>query len=91
MNEVYCSKYNPIERRVFPHVTRACQGMLFDTIDTVVRLMRRTATKTGLRTTVNVMRRAYLTGRKVAEDFKDDMTIMFDELLPKWNYRAVPR
>jgi hypothetical protein len=26
----YCSKYNPIERRLFPHVTRACTGMLFD-------------------------------------------------------------
>ena len=36
----YCSKYNPIERRFFPHVGRACQGMLFDTLDTVVRLMR---------------------------------------------------
>ncbi len=22
----YCSKYNPIERRLFPHVTRACRG-----------------------------------------------------------------
>src|SRR3954465_12225976 len=22
----YCSKYNPIEHRLFPHVTRACQG-----------------------------------------------------------------
>ncbi len=31
----YCSKYNPIERRFFPHVGRACQGVLFDTLDTV--------------------------------------------------------
>ena len=22
----YCSKYNPIERRLFPHITRACSG-----------------------------------------------------------------
>ena len=87
----YCSKYNPIERRVFPHVTRACQGMLFDTIDTVVRLMRRTATKTGLRTTVNVMRRAYETGRKVAEEWKTQMTIRFDHVPPKWNYCVVPQ
>ena len=87
----YCSKYNPIERRVFPHVTRACQGMLFDTIDTVVRLMRRTMTATGLRTTVNVMRRVYEIGRKVTEEFKDNMTILFDDLLPKWNYRVVPQ
>src|SRR5207247_7461971 len=44
----YCSKFNPIERRFFPHVGRACQGMLFDTLDTVVRLMRKTSTTTGL-------------------------------------------
>jgi hypothetical protein len=37
----YRSKYNPIERRLFPHVARACQGMLFDTLDTVLCLMRR--------------------------------------------------
>lgn len=23
----YCSKYNPIEHRLFPHVTRACRGV----------------------------------------------------------------
>jgi len=54
----YCSKYNPIERRFFPHVGRACQGLLFDTLETVVRLMRRATTSTGLKTTVNVIRRA---------------------------------
>lgn len=86
----YCSKFNPIERRFFPHVARACQGMLFDTLDTVVRLMRKASTTTGLRTTVNVIRRAYDIGRKVARDFKQTMTIQFDTLLPKWNYRAIP-
>lgn len=87
----YCSKYNPIERRFFPHVGRACQGVLFDTLDTVVRLMRKTSTRTGLRATVNVLRGVYQTGRKVADDFKETMTIVFDDLLPKWNYRAVPQ
>src|SRR4030095_8138150 len=28
----YCSKHNPIEHRVFPHVTRACQGGIFHTV-----------------------------------------------------------
>lgn len=87
----YCSKYNPIERRFFPHIARACQGMLFDTLDTAVRLMRNASTTTGLKTTVNVIRRVYETGRKVARNFKATMTILFDELLPKWNYRAVPQ
>jgi hypothetical protein len=87
----YCSKFNPIERRLFPHVTRACQGMLFDTLDTVVRLMRKASTTTGLRTTVNVIRRAYETGRKVAKNFKATMPLKFDDLLPKWNYVATPQ
>jgi len=26
----YCSKYNPIERRFFSQVTRACEGVMFD-------------------------------------------------------------
>ena len=87
----YCSKYNPIERRLFPHVARACQGMLFDTLDTVVRLMRNAATTTGLRTTVNVIHRAYEIGRTVADNFKSTMRLRFDDLLPKWNYVAVPQ
>ena len=87
----YCSKFNPIERRLFPHVTRACQGMLFDTLDTVVRLMRKTSTTTGLQTTVNVIRRAYETSRKVAKSFKATMPLKFDDLLPKWNYVATPQ
>jgi hypothetical protein len=87
----YCSKYNPIERRFFPHVARACQGMLFDTLDTVVHLMRKASTTTGLRTTVNVIRRTYETGRQVAENFKTTMSLIFDDLLPKWNYVAMPQ
>ena len=87
----YCSKFNPIERRFFPHVGRACQGILFDTLETVVRLMRKTSTTTGLQATVNVIRRVYETGRKVAHNFKETMTILFDDVLPKWNYRAVPQ
>ena len=86
----YCSKYNPADRRFFPHVSRACHGMLFDTIDTVVRLMRRASTSTGLRTTVNVIRKVYETGRKLADEVKENLRLVFDDLLPKWNYTAIP-
>jgi hypothetical protein len=87
----YCSKFNPIERRFFPHVARACQGVLFDMLDTVVRQMRKASTVTGLQTTVNVIRRVYETGRTVARHFKANMTIVFDKLLPRWNYVAKPQ
>jgi hypothetical protein len=86
----YCSKFNPIEHRFFPHVTRACAGVLFDTLETVVHLMRKTATKTGLTVTVHVMKKLYETGRKVSRAFKTHLPLLFDAVLPKWNYRALP-
>lgn len=86
----YCSKYNPIERRFFPHVGRACSGMLFDCLETVVELMRQATTRTGLRTTVNVIRHLYATGQKASDEIKAALRIQFDKLLPKWNYVATP-
>ena len=86
----YCSKYNPIERRLFPHVTRACQGILFDSVATVKRLLEKTQTATGLRVIVEVLDKVYPIGRRYAEGFKESMKILFDDILPKWNYRAIP-
>lgn len=86
----YCSKYNPIEHRLFPHVTRACQGVIFKSVDIVKELMARTKTQQGLRVTVNVIDTVYQTGRAVADSFKANMPIVFDDLLPQWNYTAVP-
>lgn len=86
----YCSKYNPIERRLFSHVTRACQGVLFDSVGTVQRLIQKTRTATGLCVAVGVSETVYPVGRKYTDGFKDNMPIAFDEHLPKWNYRAIP-
>ena len=36
----YCSKYNPIEPHVFPHITRACQGVIFHTVDIAATMHR---------------------------------------------------
>jgi len=86
----YCSKYNPIEHRLFPHVTRACQGVVFHTVQIVKALVEKTKTSKGLAVTVDVIDKAYETGCKCAKGFKQNMRIVFDDLLPKWNYRAVP-
>jgi hypothetical protein len=86
----YCSKYNPIEHRLFPHVTRACLGVIFRTLETVRYYMAKAETSTGLKTRVRVLEKVYETGRKCAEGFKETMKIDFDKLLPKWNYRAIP-
>jgi hypothetical protein len=86
----YCSKHNPIEHRVFPHITRACQGVIFHTVDIARHFIDRTKTTTGLGVTVRMLDKAYQTGRKYATDFKHNMKILFEDHLPKWNYRAVP-
>ncbi len=86
----YSSKYNPIEHRLFPHVTRACQGVIFKNVQLVKELMEKTKTSKGLKVAVQVIDKVYETGRKVAEDFKDNMQIMFDDYLPQWNYRSLP-
>lgn len=86
----YCSKFNPIEHRLFPHVTRACQGAVFTGVALVKQLMEKTRTSKGLRVVVNILDTVYQTGRKVADDFKNTMRIVFDAVLPQWNYRAIP-
>ncbi len=86
----YCSKYNPIEHRLFPHVTRACKGVIFQTPEIAQRAIEKTETTTGLKVIVGWLNKAYETGRKYAAGFKKTMKIVFDEYLPKWNYRAVP-
>jgi hypothetical protein len=45
---------------------------------------------TGLGVTVRLLDKVYQTGRKYAVDFKHTMKIVFDDYLPKWNYRAIP-
>lgn len=87
----YTSKYNPIEHRMFPHLSRVCRGVIFDSVQTVKDLMATATTKTGLKVFSSIIYEAYQTGKKVPESFKQNMPIVFDEFLPKWNYTAQPK
>lgn len=86
----YTSKYNPIEHRLFPHLTRACQGVVFTSVELVKELMSKATTKTGLKVCVNILDKVYETGRRVANDVKERIRVVFDEELPRWNYRILP-
>ena len=87
----YCSKRNPIKHQVFPHIIRACQGVIFHTVEVAQQFIERAKTSTGLRVTVGLLNKVYAIGRKSADDFKRNLKILFDDHLPKWNYRAVPQ
>lgn len=86
----YTSKYNPIEHRLFPHLTRACQGVIFKNVQLVKELLEKAKTSKGLKVTVQIIDKVYETGRKVAQGFKENLRIAFDKFLPQWNYRAIP-
>jgi hypothetical protein len=87
----YTSKWNPIEHRVFPHITRSLQGIILKTHKLMKELIEKTTTKTGLKVVANIINKVYQTGRKVAKDFKKSMQIIFDKKLRLWNYTAVPK
>lgn len=86
----YCSKYNPIEHRFFPHVTRACQGLLLCSVEVTRQAMAKASTQKGLTTTVDILDGAYPLKEGYPQEYPDTMKIRFDEELPAWNYRAIP-
>ena len=75
---------------MFPHITKACQGVIFKNIEVVNNLMASATTTKGLKVVSSILDKTFKTGRKVADGFKENMTILFDKFLPAWNYVAVP-
>jgi Rhodopirellula transposase DDE domain len=86
-----CSKYDPIEHRFFPHVTRACQGVVFTSHELMRKKMAETRTEKGLHATAEILPGDYPIGEKVPKGYKKSMRIVFDEDLPAWNYRVLPK
>lgn len=84
----YCSKWNPIEHKLFPYVSKAIRGANITSLQKLGEYIKRTKTKTGLRVVVKISKKNYNTGRKVQDGFKEDMSIKFDKILPLWNYVA---
>ena len=82
----YCSKHNPIEHSVFPHITRACAGVVFSSVSLVRELIEKASTKTGLIVTADILDGAYEAGRTVTRDTCASLNIAYDSTLPSWNY-----
>ena len=80
------SKWNPIEHRVFPHITRAMSGVLLTSVNLAKELINTTTTSTGLKVFARISSKIYEKGREVADDFKDNVNIFFDKVLGQWNY-----
>ena len=86
----YASKSNPIEHRLFPHLTRVCRGVIFQSVELVANLMRTARTRTGLSVVVDIVDQVYELGRKVSQATQDAVKVVRDAVLPRWNYRILP-
>lgn len=86
----YCSRYNPIEHRLFSQIQRSWEGVFFDSYQSVQAQIEKTTTTTGLQVVAWRGDKVYQCGRKYSQDFRENMKIQFDPLLPKWNYLVKP-
>jgi hypothetical protein len=88
----YCSKYNPIEHKMFPHITRSLQGIILKNAETIKELIEeRAVTAKGFKAIVHISNKVYETGKKASTEFINNMKIKFDKNLTKWNYLVSPQ
>lgn len=85
------SKYNPIERRMFCHVTQALKGVVLKSIHVARDFISHTSTSTGLEVIVQIARKQYHKGRQATAEFLENMPIEFNTFLPELNYTALCR
>jgi len=83
----YCSKWNPIEHRAFSYISKKWQGVVFNNHKIIKELSEQTTTKTGFSVKAYINTKIYQTGKKASEEFLKTMPVIFDKVLPKWNYK----
>jgi hypothetical protein len=88
--EILIPNYPPYTSKYNPHISPLCQGLIFESVQTVKDLMATVTTRTGLKLLMTILYNTYQTGRNVAVDFKSNLKIVFDEFLPQWNYTPKP-
>lgn len=86
-----CSKWNPIEHRLFGPISLNWAGRPLRTLDTMLGLIGSTRTKTGLSVKAKLVEGTYNTGRKVSKRLMSWLDIVPGEVCPQWNYTLRPR
>jgi hypothetical protein len=87
----YCSKWNPIEHRLFPHVTRSLQGVYLESPEMVShRIAQNATTETGLITRSYVLDKKFEKGVKETVPLPDGYPLVRSKELPEWNYTCYP-
>jgi len=86
----YCSKYNPIDHRVFCHLSRSILTLQLTSIDVIYDAFDATTTSTGLRVVCEKAKKPYAPGMKVSPAFRMQEPTIRDENLSAYNYKFSP-
>lgn len=86
----YCSKWNPIEHRLFAQVHRSLQGVVFTSYELVKALIEKTTTKQGLSVIARINQKEYQIGLKGSKDDIDPKRILRPPQNPDLNYTILP-
>jgi hypothetical protein len=85
-----CSKYNPIEHRLFSQISRKLNGLFLTSLEMFRDIARQTTTLGGLRVFARTLRGLYEIGKRAKTQGIHELNILFDDILPLWNYTIVP-
>ena len=85
------SKWNPIEHRVFSHISANWQGRPLDTYQTCLNYIATTRTAKGLTVKPYLDQTVYTKGLRISKAEMEELDLVRSETLPKWNYTLRPR
>jgi hypothetical protein len=85
-----CSKWNPVEYRLFSQISRNWEGKPLRTLSLMLGYIRGTTTTKGLRVKACLDEGIYRKGQKVTRQDIDKLNIMNHEVCPDWNYTISP-
>lgn len=84
------SKWNKIEHRLFSFISRNWRGHPLVSYETIVKLIRATTTKTGLRVACRLDRRRYAVGREITDEQMTAIRLVKGSFHGEWNYTIHP-
>jgi hypothetical protein len=86
-----CSKWNPVEYRLFGPISINWSGQPLRSFETVLSCIRGTTTQTGLQVSAFLLSRVFATGQSVSKDVMQALNLHFHVVCPRWNYTFKPR
>jgi Rhodopirellula transposase DDE domain len=86
-----CSKWNPIEHRLFSQISLNWAGKPLRTWETMLGHIRATTTATGLAVDACLLDGAFPTGQSVSDAAMTALRLDRHDLCPTWNYTLRPR